>query len=225
MRCWLPLNCLDDFALFMNKIILRKVFIVKSPPEGYPKNIKNYTRHLLCTWEENLSRNQKKSTTNKQIYQEIYYRLTNIYNSLWNWEIPQSLAIVSPLLTWKIKLALSLSVVSSGESTGICFVNLMSNWETSSSLRCWGQNQWNWLAWLFQVETTLRTHKQWFDWWFKTTCQYIVPVDMLEERMRLHCHRIIWSATQTLWLLSLHQASHQISGFGCEVCWQIKFSF
>lgn len=39
------------------------------------------------------------------------------------------------LLTWNIKLALSLRVVSSGESTGICFVKRVSNCDTSSSLR------------------------------------------------------------------------------------------
>lgn len=39
-------------------------------------------------------------------------------------------------LTWKIKLTLSLSVASSGESIGICLVNLVSNWDTSSSLFC-----------------------------------------------------------------------------------------
>lgn len=33
-------------------------------------------------------------------------------------------------------LALSLNVDSSGESTGICFVNFVSNCETSSSLLC-----------------------------------------------------------------------------------------
>lgn len=33
-------------------------------------------------------------------------------------------------------LALALRVDSSGESIGVCRVNLVSNWETSSSLDC-----------------------------------------------------------------------------------------
>lgn len=207
------------------RLSLEKYLLWNLPPKVTPKALK-IILDIYFVLEKRIYQGIKRNLlqTSKSIKKPTIVWLIFITPSE-NWKIPQSLAIVSPLLTWKIKLALSLSVVSSGESTGICFVNLMSNWETSSSLRCWGQNQWNRLAWLFQVETTLRTHKQWFDWRFKTTCQYIVPVDMLEERMRLHCHRIIWSATQTLWLLSLHQASHQISGFGCEVCWQIKFSF
>lgn len=36
-------------------------------------------------------------------------------------------------LTWNMRLALSLSVDSSGESIGVCSVNRVSNWETSSS--------------------------------------------------------------------------------------------
>lgn len=48
---------------------------------------------------------------------------------------------------------------------------------------------------------------------------------MLEEWMYLHGCRILGSAAQTQWLLSLHQASHQISGFRCEVGWQIKLGF
>ena len=35
--------------------------------------------------------------------------------------------------TWKLRSALSLSLPSTGESTGTCSVNLVSNWLTSSS--------------------------------------------------------------------------------------------
>ena len=45
--------------------------------------------------------------------------------------------------TWNILSALSLNIESTGESTGVCLVNLLSNWLTSSSPVCVQEQQQN----------------------------------------------------------------------------------
>ena len=53
----------------------------------------------------------------------------------------RSTALIS--FTWNILSALSLNIESTGESTGVCLVNLLSNWLTSSSPVCVQEQQQN----------------------------------------------------------------------------------
>lgn len=43
--------------------------------------------------------------------------------------------------------------------------------------------------------------------------------------MYLDSRRILGTAAKALRFLALHQATHQIPGFGCEVGWQIELGF
>lgn len=61
----------------------------------------------------------------KKIKQTIFH---------WFWIEKMKMWWLSRQITWNIEFSLSLSVENTGESTGICFVNLGSNCETSSSL-------------------------------------------------------------------------------------------
>lgn len=53
----------------------------------------------------------------------------------------RSIVLIS--FTWNILSALSLNIESTGESTGVCLVNLLSNWLTSSSPVCEQEQQKN----------------------------------------------------------------------------------
>lgn len=55
--------------------------------------------------------------------------------------------------------------------------------------------------------------------------EHIVPVDVFEEWVYLNRRRILGSAAKALRFLPLHQATHQIPGFRCEVGWQIELGF
>lgn len=116
-------------------------------------------------------------------------------------------------------LALSLSIESSGESTGICLVNFVSNWETSSSLLYKKI-----LSWLTGLDyKCVQFYQNRFDWWLESSLKDIFPIDVLEERMRTNFQAITGTASQTLLHLSLHQSANQIASVWCQVGWKVEF--
>lgn len=97
-------------------------------------------------------------------------------------------------LTAKASSALWLSLVSSGLSTGVCLVNLVSNWLTSSS-DCYtdtdggrqkerlnpsyGTCEWG-------QEVVKGGYQLWLVRWLHSLVQQVIPVNVFEEQMFLH---------------------------------------
>lgn len=116
------------------------------------------------------------------------------------------------VLALKIIFMLSLRFDSTGESTGVCLVNLVSNWEVSSAL-VW---KWNRLAmekrqWIIIIYQSRLIRR------FISFMENVIPVNILKEIMSFNSHSVVRGSSQSLRCMSFQQSSKKISSICSKI--------